>query len=32
MLQELRLHDDFKDRVIIKPNDYHWVPSPIHGV
>ncbi len=28
----LRLHDDFSQRVVIKPEDYHWVPSPMPGV
>lgn len=27
-----KIHADFSERVVIKPNDYHWVDSPIAGV
>ena len=27
-----KLHADFEQRVVIRPNDYHWQPSPMPGV
>ena len=28
----MRLNDDFSQRVVIRPDDYHWVDSPMPGV
>ncbi|MEM8684922.1 MAG: cupin domain-containing protein, partial [Pseudomonadota bacterium] len=28
----MRLHADFKQRVVVRPDDYQWVPSPAAGV
>lgn len=28
----LRLHADFSQRIVIRPDDYRWVPSPLPGV
>lgn len=28
----MRLHADFSQRVVIRPVDYEWVPSPVPGV
>ena len=28
----MRLNDDFSQRVVIRPNDYEWVDSPMPGV
>ena len=30
--QELRINADFTEKVVIRPSDYHWVPSPLPGV
>ncbi|WP_395377858.1 cupin domain-containing protein [Marinicella sp. W31] len=32
MSKELRIHSDFDQRVVVKPKDYHWQPSPMPGV
>jgi len=32
MSEALRINDDFDHRVVIRPDDYHWVPSPMPGV
>jgi anti-sigma factor ChrR (cupin superfamily) len=29
---EFQLHADFTRRVVIRPDDYHWVASPLPGV
>jgi anti-sigma factor ChrR (cupin superfamily) len=29
---EFRLHADFRQRFVIRPADYRWVPSPLPGV
>ncbi len=28
----LRIHDDFSQRVVVRPDDYQWVDSPMPGV
>lgn len=28
----LRIHDDFDQRVVVRPDDYQWVDSPMPGV
>lgn len=28
----MRLNDDFSKRVVVRPDDYHWQPSPMPGV
>ena len=28
----MRLRDNFAERVVVRPDDYDWVPSPANGV
>ena len=31
-MTQLRIHDDFTRHIIVTPDDYQWVPSPMPGV
>ncbi len=30
--KEMRVNSDFNQRIVIKPDDYQWIPSPVAGI
>ena len=32
MVMEMRVNDDFSQRVVVRPDEYQWIASPMPGV